>query len=68
MTGRESVSILKKVSSQKLTNTVASNKVEYVPQKEIFERLKEEIKGGEIVLVMGAGNIYDLSKKLAKKS
>jgi len=26
--------------------------------------LDKEIKGGEVVLVMGAGNIYNLSKEL----
>lgn len=63
--GRESAAIQKKVSSQKLARAVGG-RAEYISSKEIFERLKKEIKGGEIVLVMGAGDIYELSKKLTK--
>ncbi|MFZ3073920.1 MAG: UDP-N-acetylmuramate--L-alanine ligase [Minisyncoccales bacterium] len=65
--GRESAAIQKKVSSQKLVKTVAGGRVEYIPTKDVFGRLKKEIKGGEIVLVMGAGDIYDLSKRLANE-
>ncbi|MFA6375823.1 MAG: UDP-N-acetylmuramate--L-alanine ligase [Candidatus Paceibacterota bacterium] len=62
--GRESDEIVKKVSSQKLVGAVNLKEVEYVPQGQISERLDLETKGGEIVLVMGAGNIYNLSKEL----
>jgi UDP-N-acetylmuramate--alanine ligase len=65
--GRESAAIQKKVSSQKLVAAIGSGLVQYVPQKDIFKTLKKEIKGGEIILVMGAGDIYDLSKKLIAK-
>jgi len=65
--GRESAEILKKVSSEKLVAAIAEERVEYVPQDKILERLEREVKGGEIVLVMGAGNIYNLSKELTTK-
>jgi UDP-N-acetylmuramate--alanine ligase len=64
---RESAAITKKVSSQKLTAAVAIDTVEYVAQDMVYERLKQEIKSGDIVLVMGAGNIYNLSKQLTAK-
>lgn len=65
--GRESAAISKKVSSQKLVGQIRKESVEYAAKNEIFAKLKKEVKGGEIVLVMGAGDIYDLSKKLAPK-
>ena len=62
--GRESPVISKKISSQKLVEAVNKKSVEYVPRDEIMVRLEAQIKGGEILLVMGAGNIYDLSTKI----
>lgn len=64
---RESVAITKKVSSQKLVAAIAKDTVEYVAQDAISDQLKLEAKSGDIVLVMGAGNIYSLSKQLTGK-
>ena len=66
VTGRENQAIAKKVSSQKLVAAIGCAKIEYVPTKEIFAKLKREIKGGEILLVMGAGDIYDFFQPLLK--
>lgn len=65
--GREKPSITKRVSSKLLAKAVSKSNVEYVPTAGIMNRLDKEISGGEVVLVMGAGNIYDLSKKIASK-
>jgi len=62
--GRENDAISKKISSSKLVAAVKKNEVRYVSPKEIVSALGKEVKGGEVVLVMGAGNIYNLSKEL----
>lgn len=62
--GRESAAISKKISSQKLAKAIGRDSVEYVPTGEIFDELKKNIKGGEIIIVMGAGNIYNITKQL----
>lgn len=33
----------------------------------VKKRLDQEIQGGEIILVMGAGNIYDLLQEIVDK-
>lgn len=66
--GRENAKIAKSVNSEKLVFEIGRGEVEYVPKKRIIARLKREIKGGEIVLIMGAGDIYDLSKYLTKRA
>jgi UDP-N-acetylmuramate--alanine ligase len=65
---RERPSITKRVSSKKLAKAVGKKNVEYVATGQIMERLDKEVSGGEVVLVMGAGNIYDLSKKISGKN
>lgn len=61
--GRENESIVKKTNGRKLVVAIDKANVEYLPEKRIFAELKREIKGGEVVLVMGAGDIYNLSKR-----
>ncbi|MBI4138461.1 MAG: UDP-N-acetylmuramate--L-alanine ligase [Candidatus Wildermuthbacteria bacterium] len=69
--GREETDINKKVSSAKLLKAIQKKNPTYetlrIPttqEAEIY--LKENIKGGEIVLVMGAGNIYNLALRLTQ--
>jgi UDP-N-acetylmuramate--alanine ligase len=62
--GRESAEITAKVSSRKLVEAVGKESVEYVLQAAVLKRLESLVKGGEILLVMGAGDIYGLSKKI----
>ena len=66
--GRENEKIAKNINSEKLVFEIGRDKVEYVPKKRIIVKLKREIKGGEVVLIMGAGDIYDLSKYLNKRA
>ena len=70
--GREKREIKRKVSSEKLVKeikkkllhkkaTVASDlcKVKYIPSiGKVSNYLKKELEGGEVVIVMGAGDIY----------
>lgn len=65
--GREEVEIKTKVSSLKLAEAIKEKSEE----KEIFcfnnffeakKNIEENIRGGEVVIIMGAGDIYDLVK------
>ena len=62
--GREQESIKKAVSSEKLVEKIKNKRKEeiiYIPTiKKAAEFLTKNLKGGEVVIVMGAGDIYDL--------
>jgi UDP-N-acetylmuramate--alanine ligase len=60
VTGRESKDIRKKVSSKKLVKQINKNNVIYLEKEKIKSYLKDILKGGEVVIVMGAGDIYKL--------
>lgn len=69
--GREEGSIRKKVSSAKLIEAIQKKKplceALHIPTlKEAETYLKNHLKGGEVVIVMGAGDIYDLTLQLQK--
>jgi UDP-N-acetylmuramate--alanine ligase len=61
--GRESLEAKSKVSSPKLAEAIGEGAV-YVPKDKLFDSLA----GGEIIIFMGAGNIYDLSEDFKKKN
>jgi len=61
--GRESKEIMKKVSAEKLVKMINREDVIYLPKEKIFNYLKRNLKGREVVIVMGAGDIYNLSLK-----
>lgn len=56
--GRESEEAKEKVSSKKLAEAIGN--ATYVLKEDLFK----ELNGGEVVIFMGAGNIYDLSQDL----
>jgi len=59
--GREEKIIKNKVSSEKLVRAINDKKTVYVPSIEkTFNYLKKNLKGGEVVIIMGAGDIYKL--------
>lgn len=68
--GREEESIKKSVSSEKLVKEIKSKKKEedfviYLPDfKEILKFLEKNLKGGEVLVIMGAGDIYNLNNFL----
>ncbi len=67
--GREKKEIKKKIDSKKLVKRVNKQSVNYLPQKKIKNYLNQNIKGGERVVVMGAGNIYkNVGAKIIKKN
>ena len=62
--GREEKKTRTKVNSEKLVKAINKTSVSYLPQGKIIDYLKENLKGGEILMIMGAGDIYKLSEKL----
>jgi len=62
--GREEKEIEKKIRSEKLIKTIKKPWAIYLKKDEILDHLKKNLKGGEIVIIMGAGDIYELSLKL----
>ncbi len=64
--GRETPEMRKKVSSEKLVKKINKNKVIYLKMNEVLDYLKKNLRGGEVVVIMGAGDIYQLDKKIKK--
>lgn len=60
--GRESKEIMKKINSQKLVKEIRKNWVVYLPREKILSFLKDYLSGEEVVVLMGAGDIYGLNK------
>jgi len=58
--GREKGRLKKEVSSEKLVKKVNSENVLYFPLTKIEKYLKKILKKGDVLLIMGAGDIYKL--------
>jgi len=58
--GREDKNIKKKVSPQKLVEAIKKPYALYLPKNKIVDYLKKNIKNKEVVIIMGAGDIYKL--------
>jgi UDP-N-acetylmuramate--alanine ligase len=61
--GREEKKIKEKVSSEKLVKDIKKPSVIYMPEDKIEKYLKENVKKGEVLIIMGAGDIYKLCEK-----
>jgi len=61
--GREEKEIKQKVNSEKLIKAIKKPWAIYLPKKKIVNYLNRNLQGGEVVIVMGAGDIYELSSK-----
>src|SRR3989344_3710964 len=61
--GRETKAINTKVNSELLVKKIARNHVQYMNMSEAETYVKEHIKSGEVLIIMGAGNIYQLADK-----
>lgn len=59
--GREVKKIKKGVSSKKLVDKIAKESVIYFSLPNIEKYIKENIKTGDVLLIMGAGDIYKLA-------
>jgi UDP-N-acetylmuramate--alanine ligase len=62
--GRETKAINKATSSEKLVKSIKKKNVIYVPINDVKKYLEQNIKRGDVLLIMGAGNIYDLTKEI----
>jgi len=65
--GREEKLIRQKIDSQKLVKKINKKSVVYLKRENITDFLKKNIKNGEVVILMGAGDIYNLTKEINKK-
>ena len=65
--GRENKKIKKKVDSKKLVKAIFNPLVSYLPKGKIINYLKKNLKGGEVVILMGAGDVYKLIDLLIDK-
>ncbi|MBI2050126.1 MAG: UDP-N-acetylmuramate--L-alanine ligase [Candidatus Staskawiczbacteria bacterium] len=61
--GRETKKINSQVNSKRLVEKIARKSVIYVPTKKLEEFLKKKIKNIEVLIIMGAGDIYELAGK-----
>jgi len=58
--GREKGNIKKKINSEKLVKEINKSSAIYLPKQKIINYLKKNIKGKEIIMIMGAGDIYKI--------
>jgi len=63
--GREEKGIKKLISAKILVEKVKRKNVFYLKKERLLDYIKKEIKGGEVLIIMGAGDIYNLWKKLS---
>ena len=60
VTGRENQKTKRKINSKKLVKKIKKENVIYLPKKSLKKYLKDNLDGGEVVIIMGAGDIYKL--------
>ena len=58
--GREKGNIKNKINSEKLVKEINKSSVIYLPKEKIINYLKKNVKGKEIIMIMGAGDIYKI--------
>jgi UDP-N-acetylmuramate--alanine ligase len=63
VSGRESKEIMRRVNAQKLVGAINKENVIYLPKEKIINYLKKNLAGGEVVIIMGAGDIYHLAQR-----
>ncbi|MDD4179971.1 MAG: UDP-N-acetylmuramate--L-alanine ligase, partial [Candidatus Margulisbacteria bacterium] len=53
------------ITGKTIADLIERKKVEFIPKKELIaERLAKELKPGDIVMTLGAGDIYTVGKEL----
>jgi len=61
--GREESGIRQKINSEKLVEKIAHKNVIYLAKENLEKEIKQNIKSGDVLLIMGAGDIYKLFDK-----
>ena len=64
VSGREEKGIKKKINAKKLVKLIDREPVIYLKKEKMVGFLKENLKGKEIIIIMGAGDIYQLFKSV----
>jgi UDP-N-acetylmuramate--alanine ligase len=59
--GRETKKINREVSSKKLVEKINKESVLYLPMDKIENFVKENINSGDVLIIMGAGDVYKLA-------
>jgi len=62
--GREKKKIKEKISSKELIRKIKKYEKVYLPKEKIKDYLKRNLKGKEVVIIMGAGDVYKLLDKI----
>ncbi len=62
--GREREDVKKKVNSKMLCDKITLPSAIYLPRGDIVNHLKNNLVVGDVLIIMGAGSIYDLQKEL----
>jgi len=63
--GRETDEIKGKVNSEKLVDIIAKNSVVYMQKEKIRGYLKDNLENGQVLIIMGAGDVYRLAYNLS---
>lgn len=61
--GRETGAISNKTSAEFLVKKISNKNVRHLPMAEAERHIKENIKSGEVLVIMGAGDVYKLYDK-----
>lgn len=64
--GREEKEIKEKINSKKIIEGIKKSFAIYLPKEKIIDYLKKNLKGREVVIIMGAGDIYNLTLQLTE--
>ncbi|MDP2638840.1 MAG: cyanophycin synthetase, partial [Candidatus Azambacteria bacterium] len=62
--GREEKEIKKEINSEKLVEAIKKSSIIYLQKDNIVSYLKEKVKNGDVVIIMGAGDIYKICDQL----
>ena len=62
--GREEKKLKKKITSEKLTKAVNRKKIIYLPTEKLLAYIKENLSPIDVLIIMGAGDIYKLVDSL----
>ena len=63
--GRENEKMKKGVNAKKLAEKTGKENIIYLPREKIIGFLEKKLKGGEVLVIMGAGNIDELFRELS---
>lgn len=63
--GRETQKISGQVSAEKLAEKIKKENVAYISLCDIEAKIKQSISQGDVLIIMGAGDIYKLAEKFA---